>query len=228
MLVVACRRLRAGCPPLPGPLRSTRLRAPAGGADPRRLGRRVRRRRDQRQLDASSTPPAPAHRRRLADRDRSRSGRAGSWLVELVYFWSLTASLQATITPDLGADLPERLLLHLLRLPRRRDRRRRCMLVFGCGHVPAPAGRLAGVRDHARAGRRSPGSADVLTGGNYMYLRTKPVHNSLLNVMGPWPWYIVSTVAARPPAAAGAAVARRCDPPLGERRAARHAATPQP
>jgi uncharacterized membrane protein YwaF len=25
-----------------------------------------------------------------------------------------------------------------------------------------------------------------------MYLRFKPVHHSLLNVMGPWPWYIAS------------------------------------
>jgi uncharacterized membrane protein YwaF len=38
------------------------------------------------------------------------------------------------------------------------------------------------------------GLGDVLTGGNYMYLRAKPVHNSLLNVMGPWPWYILATV----------------------------------
>jgi uncharacterized membrane protein YwaF len=34
------------------------------------------------------------------------------------------------------------------------------------------------------------GTADVITGGNYMYLAWKPTHASLLRVMGPWPWYI--------------------------------------
>ena len=34
----------------------------------------------------------------------------------------------------------------------------------------------------------------MITGGNHMYLRSKPVHHSLLNVMGPWPWYIPGAV----------------------------------
>ena len=36
------------------------------------------------------------------------------------------------------------------------------------------------------------GLIDLVTGGNYMYLRAVPVSGSLLNLMGPWPWYIVA------------------------------------
>ncbi|WP_342542676.1 TIGR02206 family membrane protein [Paenisporosarcina sp. FSL H8-0542] len=33
---------------------------------------------------------------------------------------------------------------------------------------------------------------NVLVNGNYMFLRTKPVNGSLLDYLGPYPWYIVS------------------------------------
>ena len=35
------------------------------------------------------------------------------------------------------------------------------------------------------------GVANLLTGGNYMWLREKPEAGSLLDLMGPWPWYIL-------------------------------------
>ena len=38
------------------------------------------------------------------------------------------------------------------------------------------------------------GAVDAVTNGNYMFLREKPAAGSLLNFMGPWPWYIGSAV----------------------------------
>ena len=38
------------------------------------------------------------------------------------------------------------------------------------------------------------GAVDVMTNANYMFLREKPAAGSLLNFMGPWPWYIGSAV----------------------------------
>jgi uncharacterized membrane protein YwaF len=36
------------------------------------------------------------------------------------------------------------------------------------------------------------GTANVITGGNYMFLRAKPSQPSLLDEMGPWPLYIAA------------------------------------
>jgi uncharacterized membrane protein YwaF len=34
------------------------------------------------------------------------------------------------------------------------------------------------------------GVADAVTGGNYMYLRSKPPVPTALDLFGPWPWYL--------------------------------------
>jgi len=39
------------------------------------------------------------------------------------------------------------------------------------------------------------GCFNWLTGSNYIYLAAVPTHGSLLSVLGPWPWYILSAAA---------------------------------
>jgi uncharacterized membrane protein YwaF len=69
-----------------------------------------------------------------------------------------------------------------------------CLLVFGCRLYPR-RGAIWRVYLLTLAFTVLPGVGDAITGGNYMYLRSKPIHNSLLNVMGPWPVYIASGAA---------------------------------
>jgi hypothetical integral membrane protein (TIGR02206 family) len=114
-------------------------------------------------------------------------------LVELTYFWSFTASLQATLTPDLAQSFPSIYYF--------------TYFTYHVGAIVAASFLVFGLRLYPRRGAiwrvygitlawaAIAGLADVLTGGNYMYLRAKPVHSSLLNVLGPWPWYIVATAA---------------------------------
>jgi hypothetical integral membrane protein (TIGR02206 family) len=110
--------------------------------------------------------------------------------IELLYFWAFTASLQATLTPDLGSTFPSVFYFtyfcyHVGSVVAA------CLLVFGCRRYPR-RGALWWVFGLTLAWASVAAVGDLATGGNYMYLAEKPVHNSLLNVMGPWPWYIAA------------------------------------
>lgn len=115
-------------------------------------------------------------------------------LVELTWFWGMTASLQAVITPDLGtAEFPE-LLWWTFFITHSGAVVAALMLVVGCGIHPRPgAVRRAFAATVAVAAAAAIGN--VLTGGNYMWLREKPEAGSLLDHLGPWPWYIVGAAA---------------------------------
>jgi hypothetical integral membrane protein (TIGR02206 family) len=114
-------------------------------------------------------------------------------LVEMAYFWAFTATLQAVLTPDLAVSFPNVLYF--------------TYFGYHVGAIIAAAFLVFGLRLYPRRGAvwRTfaatlawacvAGLADVITGGNYMYLAWKPAHNSLLSLFGPWPWYIAGGTA---------------------------------
>ena len=114
-------------------------------------------------------------------------------LVELVYFWALTASLQAVLTPDLGQTFPDPLFFTYF-TTHAGAVAAACLLVFGARRTPR-TGAVLRVYAATLAFALLAALGTVLTGGNYMYLRRKPSHGSLLDVMGPWPAYILSAAA---------------------------------
>lgn len=111
-------------------------------------------------------------------------------LVELTYFWGLAGTLQAVVTPDLTAPFPEleffqyvsgHLAIVLAAV----------FLVFGLGLHPTKG---AGIRTFAITLGYTAfvGAVDAVSGANYMFLRHPPSMWTLLDVLGPWPWYLVS------------------------------------
>ncbi len=111
-------------------------------------------------------------------------------LVELTYFWALSASLQAVITPDLAQDFPD-ILYFTYFAAHSGAIAAACLLVFGSRRAPRP-GATWRVYAITAAFAGCAAIATVATGGNYMFLRRKPARGSLLDVMGPWPLYILA------------------------------------
>ena len=111
-------------------------------------------------------------------------------LVELAYFWGLAGTLQALLTPDLPQHFPSYPYFQYY-------------IAHG-GVVAAALMLVAGLRLHPR--RRAVfqvaaitvayaalvGAVNAVSGANYMYLRARPPSPTLLDALGPWPWYILA------------------------------------
>jgi hypothetical integral membrane protein (TIGR02206 family) len=111
-------------------------------------------------------------------------------LVEVLYFWALTASLQAVITPDLHQTFPS-VFYFTYFTTHCGAVIAACLLVFGLKR-PIRPGAVKRAFAVTLAMAAVAGIGDLITGGNYMYLRSKPGSASLLDDLGPWPLYIVS------------------------------------
>jgi hypothetical integral membrane protein (TIGR02206 family) len=110
--------------------------------------------------------------------------------VELTYFWGLAGTLQAVATPDLSVGFPhleffEYVVGHVGIVLAA------VFLVVGMGRRPR-RGSVPRVFAITVAYTIFVGGFDWLTGSNYMFLAAVPPHASLLSILGPWPWYVVS------------------------------------
>lgn len=109
---------------------------------------------------------------------------------EIAYFWGMGGTLQALLTPEMEAPFPDptffshfvghgALVLAILY----------ATIALRMRPVPASILRaLAATLIYAVL--LLP--LNLLLGTNYMYLLAKPKAASLLDLLGPWPWYVVA------------------------------------
>jgi hypothetical integral membrane protein (TIGR02206 family) len=117
----------------------------------------------------------------------------GARTFETAYFWGLGGTTQALLTPDLAQGFPDP-----------------AFLLFFLGHGLvivgiAYAGILFRLRPQLGSLVRVPAItlaaaavaqiANLALGTNFMYLMAKPNGPSLLDWLGPWPWYWLGLVA---------------------------------
>ncbi|PVG81780.1 TIGR02206 family membrane protein [Nocardioides gansuensis] len=114
------------------------------------------------------------------------------WATALTYYWGITLTSQAVITPDLATPFPDPVFL-----------------LFWAMHIGTiwAAVHLTWGR-HVRPSWRGYRFAVVTTavwavavfclnvaaGTNYGYLNAKPSKPSVLDLLGPWPWYVAAEV----------------------------------
>jgi hypothetical integral membrane protein (TIGR02206 family) len=110
-------------------------------------------------------------------------------LVELSWFWAVAGTLQAIVTPDHDISFPSYdwvqfygdhsgIVLGAL------------LLVIGRRIYPE-AGAIRRVILMTLGFTIAVGVGDLLTGGNYMYLRQAPA-GTVLSLFGPWPSYLLA------------------------------------
>jgi hypothetical integral membrane protein (TIGR02206 family) len=115
------------------------------------------------------------------------------WAAAVTYFWGLTLTSQAMLTPDLAADFPDPVFLlfwamHLLVVWAA------VYVVWGLGL--APTWRTYGVAVAVTAvWAVTVFTFNVVAGTNYGYLNGKPAATSALDLLGPWPWYVLAEIA---------------------------------
>ena len=113
-------------------------------------------------------------------------------LVDLTYFWGLGGTIQALLTPELFNLFPSYFYFQYY-INHGGIVLAALYLVAGLGLVPR-RGAVVRVAAITISYLVVIAGVDRLTGGDYLYLVSPPPTFSLLNVLGPWPWYIGSMI----------------------------------
>jgi hypothetical integral membrane protein (TIGR02206 family) len=111
----------------------------------------------------------------------------------LTYFWGLTLTSQAFLSPNLiGPDFPSLQFLSFFGI--------HSLVVWAGIYLTWGVGLRPDWRSYWTAVGTTLGwgvamfTFNSLAGTNYGFLNTKPVVESMLNLLGPWPWYLLSEV----------------------------------
>jgi hypothetical integral membrane protein (TIGR02206 family) len=112
---------------------------------------------------------------------------------ELAYFWALAGTVQGIVTPEVSYSFPEPQFVVFM-LGHADIVAAVLYLVFGTGMRPCPAS-IPRAIGWTFAYLATAGLADWLLGVNYAFLRAKPDHATLFDLMPAWPWYIPEAVA---------------------------------
>jgi hypothetical integral membrane protein (TIGR02206 family) len=112
-------------------------------------------------------------------------------LYELVYFWGLGGAIQALLTPDIGIyGYPHYRYFQFFLS--------HGTLIFASLYMTW----IGGMRPSHRSIWKVMGITNIymviiagfnyLVDGNYLFICHKPVNGSISDILGPWPWYILS------------------------------------
>lgn len=115
------------------------------------------------------------------------------WAIALTYFWGLTLSIQGIVTPSLGESFPE---LRFFGFWGQHFMIVWCavLLAWGLGRAPGWWGYRFTVAATAVWAVAIVGF-NALADTNYGYLNRKPSSASILDALGPWPWYVAAEIA---------------------------------
>lgn len=112
------------------------------------------------------------------------------WAIAVTYFWGLTLNLQSVLTPDLNyfVWIPLEFVQYWLAhgagvlVP--------VVLIWGLGYRPTWRG--YGIAYAVTLGWAVIAvTGNLLTGANYAYLNRAPAGSSILDLLGPWPQYLL-------------------------------------